>query len=150
MIWLLPVFSWRCYQLNGCHVQVRHTGPAPYGNEHLQSVEERKKLDGMYECILCACCSTSCPSYWWNADRYLGPAVLMQVSPSFPLPHIYSHSLILAHTYLLAYQLSLKRISLTCFLWSCSPQAASHALQRLPALLCVSSPMRCGSGLPMD
>merc|ERR1719382_23395 len=39
---------------------------------------DRKKLDGMYECILCACCSTSCPSYWWNADKYLGPAVLMQ------------------------------------------------------------------------
>jgi len=54
------------------------TGPAPYGSEHLQSPEERKKLDGMYECILCACCSTSCPSYWWNADNYLGPAVLMQ------------------------------------------------------------------------
>merc|ERR1712100_904731 len=53
-------------------------GPAPYGNEHLQSPEDRKKLDGMYECILCACCSTSCPSYWWNADAYLGPAVLMQ------------------------------------------------------------------------
>jgi len=46
--------------------------------EHLQSKEDRKKLDGMYECILCACCSTSCPSYWWNADKYLGPAVLMQ------------------------------------------------------------------------
>jgi len=46
--------------------------------EHLQTVEDRKKLDGMYECILCACCSTSCPSYWWNADTYLGPAVLMQ------------------------------------------------------------------------
>ena len=46
--------------------------------ELLQSVEDRKKLDGMYECILCACCSTSCPSYWWNADTYLGPAVLMQ------------------------------------------------------------------------
>jgi succinate dehydrogenase (ubiquinone) iron-sulfur subunit len=46
--------------------------------EHLQSRVDRKKLDGMYECILCACCSTSCPSYWWNADRYLGPAVLMQ------------------------------------------------------------------------
>lgn len=46
--------------------------------EHLQSKVERKKLDGMYECILCACCSTSCPSYWWNADTYLGPAVLMQ------------------------------------------------------------------------
>lgn len=46
--------------------------------EHLQSIEDRAKLDGMYECILCACCSTSCPSYWWNADKYLGPAVLMQ------------------------------------------------------------------------
>ena len=40
--------------------------------------EDRAKLDGMYECILCACCSTACPSYWWNADKYLGPAVLMQ------------------------------------------------------------------------
>jgi succinate dehydrogenase (ubiquinone) iron-sulfur subunit len=44
----------------------------------LQSVADRAKLDGLYECILCACCSTSCPSYWWNGDRYLGPAVLMQ------------------------------------------------------------------------
>ncbi|TIC59102.1 succinate dehydrogenase and fumarate r [Wallemia mellicola] len=50
----------------------------PDGVEHRQSPEERKKLDGMYECILCACCSTSCPSYWWNQDEYLGPAVLMQ------------------------------------------------------------------------
>jgi len=47
-------------------------------SEHRQSIEDRKKLDGMYECILCACCSTSCPSYWWNSDKYLGPAVLMQ------------------------------------------------------------------------
>ncbi|PFH37014.1 succinate dehydrogenase [ubiquinone] iron-sulfur protein [Besnoitia besnoiti] len=46
--------------------------------EYLQSIEDRKKLDGMYECILCACCSTSCPSYWWNPQAYLGPAVLMQ------------------------------------------------------------------------
>ncbi|XP_044731688.1 succinate dehydrogenase [ubiquinone] iron-sulfur subunit, mitochondrial-like [Chrysoperla carnea] len=46
--------------------------------QYLQSVDDRKKLDGLYECILCACCSTSCPSYWWNGDRYLGPAVLMQ------------------------------------------------------------------------
>ncbi|VEL08632.1 unnamed protein product [Protopolystoma xenopodis] len=44
----------------------------------LQSVKDREKLDGLYECILCACCSTSCPSYWWNGDKYLGPAVLMQ------------------------------------------------------------------------
>lgn len=47
--------------------------------QYLQDVDDRKKLDGLYECILCACCSTSCPSYWWNGDKYLGPAVLMQV-----------------------------------------------------------------------
>ncbi len=46
--------------------------------ERLQSIEDREKLDGLYECILCACCQTSCPSYWWNGDRYLGPAVLLQ------------------------------------------------------------------------
>jgi succinate dehydrogenase / fumarate reductase, iron-sulfur subunit len=46
--------------------------------EWLQSPEDRAKLDGLYECILCACCSTSCPSYWWNGDRYLGPAALLQ------------------------------------------------------------------------
>lgn len=46
--------------------------------EWRQSREDREKLDGLYECILCACCSTSCPSYWWNGDRYLGPAVLLQ------------------------------------------------------------------------
>ncbi|GFZ78073.1 succinate dehydrogenase iron-sulfur subunit [Rickettsiales bacterium] len=45
---------------------------------HTQSPEERKKLDGLYECILCACCSTSCPSYWWNGEKYLGPATLLQ------------------------------------------------------------------------
>jgi succinate dehydrogenase/fumarate reductase iron-sulfur protein len=50
----------------------------PANGEFLQSPEERKKLDGLYECILCACCSTSCPSYWWNQDEYLGPATLMQ------------------------------------------------------------------------
>ena len=43
-----------------------------------QSQRDREKLDGYYECILCACCSTSCPSYWWNGDKYLGPAVLLQ------------------------------------------------------------------------
>ena len=48
------------------------------GVEKLQTVEDRSKLDGLYECILCACCSTSCPSYWWNGDKYLGPAVLLQ------------------------------------------------------------------------
>ncbi|HKK15302.1 MAG TPA: succinate dehydrogenase iron-sulfur subunit [Gammaproteobacteria bacterium] len=52
--------------------------PPPPDRERLQSREERAKLDGLYECILCACCSTSCPSYWWNPERYLGPAVLLQ------------------------------------------------------------------------
>lgn len=52
--------------------------PAPPDRERLQSVDDRAKIDGLYECILCACCSTSCPSYWWNGDRYLGPAVLLQ------------------------------------------------------------------------
>jgi succinate dehydrogenase / fumarate reductase iron-sulfur subunit len=51
--------------------------PAPE-KEWGQSPEDRNKLDGLYECILCACCSTSCPSYWWNGDRYLGPAALLQ------------------------------------------------------------------------
>lgn len=55
----------------------RKDPPIP-GKEHLQSIADRKKLDGLYECILCACCSTSCPSYWWNSSEYLGPAVLMQ------------------------------------------------------------------------
>lgn len=51
--------------------------PAP-AIERLQSPEERSKLDGLYECILCACCSTSCPSFWWNPDKFIGPAGLLQ------------------------------------------------------------------------
>jgi succinate dehydrogenase / fumarate reductase iron-sulfur subunit len=55
-----------------------HTvSPTPEKEWH-QSHEDRTKLDGLYECILCACCSTSCPSYWWNSDRFLGPAALLQ------------------------------------------------------------------------
>ena len=50
----------------------------PPERERLQSEEDRAKLDGLYECILCACCSTSCPSYWWNGERYLGPSILLQ------------------------------------------------------------------------
>ena len=48
------------------------------GRERMQSPEERAKLDGLWECILCFSCATSCPSYWWNGDRYLGPAILLQ------------------------------------------------------------------------
>jgi len=51
---------------------------ADMSKELYQSKEDRAKLDGLYECVLCACCTTSCPSYWWNADKYLGPAVLLQ------------------------------------------------------------------------
>ena len=54
------------------------TDTPPPDGERLQSEEERAELDGMWECILCFCCSTACPSYWWNGDRYLGPAILLQ------------------------------------------------------------------------
>jgi len=54
------------------------TNESTGSTESTQTVDERKRLDGMYECILCACCSTSCPSYWWNSERYLGPAALLQ------------------------------------------------------------------------
>lgn len=50
----------------------------PPERERLQSPEEREQLDGLYECILCACCSTSCPTFWWNPDKYVGPAGLLQ------------------------------------------------------------------------
>jgi succinate dehydrogenase / fumarate reductase iron-sulfur subunit len=71
--------------LNAAYAQLASIEPwmktetaAPPDRERLQSPEDRKKLDGLYECILCFCCSTSCPSYWWNGDRYLGPAILLQ------------------------------------------------------------------------
>jgi succinate dehydrogenase / fumarate reductase iron-sulfur subunit len=54
--------------------------PTPPDRERLQSKQERAKLDGLWECILCFCCSTGCPSYWWNGDRFLGPAVLLQAA----------------------------------------------------------------------
>jgi succinate dehydrogenase / fumarate reductase iron-sulfur subunit len=57
---------------------IRTQSTTPPDRERLQSKDDRARLDGLYECILCACCSTSCPSYWWNGDRYLGPAVLLQ------------------------------------------------------------------------
>jgi succinate dehydrogenase / fumarate reductase iron-sulfur subunit len=54
--------------------------PVADNAERLQSPEDRAKLDGLYECILCACCSTACPSYWWNPDKFLGPAALLQAA----------------------------------------------------------------------
>jgi len=57
---------------------IKAAPPVPDGRERRQSPEDRAKLDGPSDCILCACCSTSCPSYWWNGEKYLGPAVLFQ------------------------------------------------------------------------
>ena len=57
---------------------LRTQSAPPPDRERLQSPADRDKLDGLYECILCACCSTACPSYWWNGERYLGPAILLQ------------------------------------------------------------------------
>jgi succinate dehydrogenase / fumarate reductase iron-sulfur subunit len=54
------------------------TESPPPSRERLQSPDERRQLDGLWECILCFCCTTGCPSYWWNGDRYLGPAILLQ------------------------------------------------------------------------
>jgi succinate dehydrogenase / fumarate reductase iron-sulfur subunit len=56
---------------------LQNNDPAP-AIERLQSPEDRAKLDGLYECILCACCSTNCPSFWWNPDKFIGPAGLLQ------------------------------------------------------------------------
>ena len=64
-------------QLQSIEPWLKTTTPTP-PKEWRQGTEDREKLDGLYECILCACCSTSCPSYWWNQERYLGPAALLQ------------------------------------------------------------------------
>ncbi len=64
-------------QLRSIEPWLRTETPQPQ-KEWRQSHADREKLDGLYECILCACCSTSCPSYWWNGERFLGPAILLQ------------------------------------------------------------------------
>jgi succinate dehydrogenase / fumarate reductase iron-sulfur subunit len=74
---LVPDLTQAYAQLASIKPWLQTQSPAP-SRERLQSPEEREKLNGLYECILCFCCSTSCPSYWWNGDRYLGPAVLLQ------------------------------------------------------------------------
>ncbi|KAG2235505.1 succinate dehydrogenase iron-sulfur subunit [Thamnidium elegans] len=74
---LVPDLTHFYNQYKSIEPYLQNTPPTD-GKENLQSIEDRKKLDGLYECILCACCSTSCPSYWWNQEEYLGPAVLMQ------------------------------------------------------------------------
>lgn len=74
---LVPDLTHFYAQYESIQPWMKTSSPAP-SRERLQSPEDREKLDGLYECILCACCSTSCPSYWWNQDRYLGPAILLQ------------------------------------------------------------------------
>ncbi len=74
---LVPDLSMAYAQLRSIEPWLKADTPPPPDAERLQSKEERAKLDGMWECILCFCCTTSCPSYWWNGDRYLGPATLL-------------------------------------------------------------------------
>ena len=75
---LVPDLSQFYAQYASIKPWIRTQSSPPPDVERLQSPEDRALLDGLYECILCACCSTSCPSYWWNGDRYLGPAILLQ------------------------------------------------------------------------
>lgn len=75
---LVPDMSHFYAQYESIEPWLKTDSPAPSNSERLQSLEEREKLNGVYECILCACCSTACPSYWWNGDKYLGPAILLQ------------------------------------------------------------------------
>ena len=75
---LVPDLSEAYKQYASVEPWLKSTKLSKSEREQLQSPEERKKIDGAYECILCFCCSTSCPSYWWNGDQYLGPAALLQ------------------------------------------------------------------------
>jgi succinate dehydrogenase / fumarate reductase iron-sulfur subunit len=74
---LVPDLTHAYAQLAAIQPWLKTATPEP-DKERLQSPEARHKLDGLYECILCFCCTTSCPSYWWNGDKFLGPAVLLQ------------------------------------------------------------------------
>jgi len=75
---LVPDLNMIYAQYRSIEPWLQADSPPPPDRERRQSVAEREKLDGLWECILCFCCSTSCPSYWWNGDRYLGPAILLQ------------------------------------------------------------------------
>jgi succinate dehydrogenase / fumarate reductase iron-sulfur subunit len=77
---LVPDLSMAYAQLRSVEPWMKADTPPPPDGERRQSPEERRKLDGLWECILCFCCTTSCPSYWWNGDRYLGPATLLQAN----------------------------------------------------------------------
>jgi len=75
---LVPDLNHIFAQYRSIEPWLQSDSPPPHDRERRQSVAEREKLDGLWECILCFCCSTSCPSYWWNSERYLGPAILLQ------------------------------------------------------------------------
>ena len=75
---LVPDFKHFYAQYASIKPWLQTVSPTPSGKERLQSPAQREQLDGLYECILCACCSTACPSYWWNSDKFLGPAILLQ------------------------------------------------------------------------
>ncbi len=75
---LVPDFTHFYAQYASIRPWLQTVSTTPSGKERLQTPEQREKLDGLYECILCACCSTACPSYWWNSDKFLGPAILLQ------------------------------------------------------------------------
>jgi succinate dehydrogenase / fumarate reductase iron-sulfur subunit len=75
---LVPDLSQVYAQYQSIQPWLQADSPPPPDKERLQSEDERAKLDGLWECILCFCCTTSCPSYWWNGERYLGPAILLQ------------------------------------------------------------------------
>ena len=75
---LVPDLTHAYAQLTSVEPWLKADTPAPEGRERKQSPDEREAVDGLWECVLCFSCTTSCPSYWWNADKYLGPAVLMQ------------------------------------------------------------------------
>ena len=75
---LVPDLTMAYAQLTSIEPWLKSESPPPPDEERLQSIKDREKLDGMWECVLCFSCSTSCPSYWWNSERYLGPAVLLQ------------------------------------------------------------------------
>lgn len=82
----MPVIRDLIVDLTNFYKQYEKTKPflqnsqTPPAKERIQTIEEREKLDGLYECVLCGCCSSSCPSYWWNPEKFLGPAAALQAA----------------------------------------------------------------------
>uniref|UniRef100_A0A915P4X4 Succinate dehydrogenase [ubiquinone] iron-sulfur subunit, mitochondrial n=1 Tax=Meloidogyne floridensis TaxID=298350 RepID=A0A915P4X4_9BILA len=86
---LVPDMTLFYQQYGSVQPWLQKNKPLKLGEKEMyQTIDERASLDGLYECILCACCSTSCPSYWWNPDKYLGPAALLQSYRTKPEPQV--------------------------------------------------------------